>query len=212
MPKPATVYVADDHPVFLEGMTRAVTQRADLELIGQAADGRQALDGIRALHPDVALIDFRMPELDGIHVLHAIVRDGLPTSVVLLAGEASSELLYEAIAGGAIGFVTKDLGREDICDAIAAAARGETRLSFELQRQLVHEVARRGRSVSPTLTAREREVLSLIAEGLSAPEIASHLTLGVATIKSHQGTLYDKLGVSDRAAAVAKAIRIGLLE
>jgi two-component system nitrate/nitrite response regulator NarL len=193
-------------------MSRAVAHRADLALNGQAADGREALDGIRALHPDVALLDIRMPELDGIHVLKAIVRDGLQTSVVLLSGEPSSELLYEAIAGGAIGFVSKDLEREEICDAIAAAARGETRLSYELQRQLVHEVARHGRNVPPSLTAREREVLSLIADGLSAPEIATRLTLSVATIKSHLGTLYDKLDVSDRAAAVAKAIRIGLLE
>jgi two-component system, NarL family, nitrate/nitrite response regulator NarL len=208
----ATVYLADDHPLFREGLTRAVAHRADLELVGQAGDGRHALTEIRVLHPDVALVGMRTPGLDGLGLLQAIVRDKLSTSVVLLAGEPSSELLYRAIAGGAVGFVSKNLERDEICDAVAAAARGETRLSFEIQRQLVHEVGLHGGSVRPTLTTREREVLELIADGLSAPAIASRLTLSVATIKSHQGTLYDKLDVSDRAAAAAKAIRIGLLD
>jgi two-component system nitrate/nitrite response regulator NarL len=208
----ATVYVADDHPLFREGLTRAVAHRADLELVGQAGDGRRALEEIRGLCPDVALLSVRMPEIDGLHVLQTIVRDNLSTAVVLLAAEPSSELLYDAIAGGAVGFISKDLERDVICDAIAAATRGETRLSFEIQRQLVHEVGLHARRFRPDLTVREHEVLELIADGLSAPEIAARLTLSVATIKSHQGTLYGKLDVSDRAAAAAKAIRTGLLD
>jgi two-component system nitrate/nitrite response regulator NarL len=208
----ATVYVADDHPVFREGMASAICHRADRELVGQACDGRAALDAIGALHPEVALLDVRMPVLDGIHALQAIVREGLTTAVVLLSAEPTSDVVYAAIAGGAVGFVTKDLERDEICDAVAAAARGETRMSIEVQSRLVSEVRLHAADAHLVLTRREREVLALIAEGLSAPQIAVNLTLSVATIKSHLQTLYQKLGVSDRAAAVAQAMRTGLLE
>jgi two-component system nitrate/nitrite response regulator NarL len=208
----ATVYVADDHPVFREGMASAISHRADLALVGQGADGRVALDAIGALRPDVALLDVRMPVLDGIHTLQAIVREGMTTAVVLLSAEPTADVIYSAIAGGALGFVTKDLERDEICDAVAAAARGETRMSIQVQSRLVCEVRRHAADARLMLTAREREVLALVAEGLSAPEIAANLTLSVATIKSHLQTLYQKLGVSDRAAAVAVAMRTGLLE
>ncbi len=209
-----TVYVADDHPVFRGGLADAISQRVDLELIGQGPDGRVALDEIRVLKPDVALLDLRMPELDGLQVLNAVVRDGLETAVVMLSGETSADQIYASIASGAVAFVSKDSEREVICDAVAAAARGETQLSSEIQGKLVSEAQRHATDTDtgPTLTSRERQVLELVSEGFSAPEIATQLTLSVATIKSHLQTLYEKLGVSDRAAAVARAMRTGLLE
>jgi two-component system nitrate/nitrite response regulator NarL len=209
---PVTVVVADDHPLYREGLTRAISLRPDLELVGAAADGRPGLDLIRELRPTVALLDVKMPDLDGLQVLNAIRRDDLPTAVVLVSANVAADLVYHCIAGGASAFLSKEADRDEICDAVAAAARGEVHLPQEVQGRLVQEVRLRARNEQPRLTTREYEVLGMIAEGLSAPLIADRLTLSTATIKSHLQTLYDKLDVNDRAAAVAKAMRIGLLE
>jgi len=206
------VLVADDHPLYREGLTRAVGARPDLELVGEADDGRVALEQIRSLAPAVALIDLKMPGLDGLQVLNAVHRDRLPTVVVVLSAHSSPTVIYECIAAGALAFLNKEADRDEICDAVAAAARGEVRLPVEIQGHLVRQLQLRARDGTPRLTGREREVLVMIADGLSAPDIAGRLTLSTATIKSHQQTLYEKLGVSDRAAAVATAIRRGLLE
>jgi len=207
-----TVLIADDHPIYREGLTRAVAQRAELELVGEAQDGRTALERIRALRPTVALLDFKMPGLDGLQVLQAIRRDELPTAVVLLSAHTTPEAIYECIAGGAAAFLSKEADRDEICDAVAAAARGEVRLAADVQDHLVRELRLRTAARAPHLTAREREVLTMIADGLSAPDIAERLTLSTATVKSHLQSLYGKLEVGDRAAAVAVAMRQGLLE
>jgi len=167
---------------------------------------------IRALTPTVALLDVKMPGLDGLQVLNAIRRDDLPTRVVLVSAHLTSDLVYHAIAGGASAFLSKEADRDEICDAVAAAALGTVHLAADVQGHLAHEVQLRARNDLPHLTARESQVLGMIADGLSAPLMAERLTLSTATIKSHLQTLYDKLGVSDRAAAVAKAMRMGLLE
>ena len=208
----ATVYVADDHPVFREGLTRGIRQRAELELVGESADGREALAEIKALGPDVALLDLRLPGLDGLGVLNALRRDGCATAVVLLTAHSAAEIVYRAIAMGAAAFLTKEADRDQICDAVAAAARGETRLPVDVQGELVRQIQAHAHDDRPRLTTREREVLGFIADGLSAPQIARELMLSTATVKSHLQTLYDKLDVSDRGAAVATAMRRGLLE
>lgn len=208
----ASVVVADDHPVYREGLTRAIGQRADLELVGEAADGHAALEAIRELRPAVALLDVKMPGLDGLQVLHAIRRDELPTAVVLVSAHSAEDLVYQCISGGASAFLGKQADRDEICDTVAAAARGEVRLPPEIQGQLVRQIQLRAATDTPRLTTREREVLGMIADGMSAPDIAQELTLSPATVKSHLQTLYDKLGVNDRAAAVATAMRTGLLE
>lgn len=191
---------------------RAVRGRPDLELVGEAGDGRRALELIRELGPEVALLDVRMPELDGLEVLNAVRRDGLATAVVLLSAHLSSDLVYRCIAMGAAAFLPKEASRDDICDAVTAAARGESRMPTEVQTELVRQLRVHARDQRPQLTEREQQVLTLIADGLSAPEMAQELTLSTATVKSHLLTLYDKLGVSDRAHAVATAMRQGLLE
>jgi two-component system nitrate/nitrite response regulator NarL len=211
-PKRATVYVADDHPLFRDGVTRAIKERPDLDLIGEAADGRSALEAIRELRPAVALLDVRMPELDGLEVLNAITRDELATAVVLLSAHMSSDLVYRSIAMGAAAYLPKESTREEICDAVAAAARGETRLPPDVQTVLVRQMRVHAARERPQLTEREQQVLALIGDGMSAPDIATQLHLSTATVKSHLLTLYEKLGVSDRAHAVATAMRQGLLE
>jgi two-component system nitrate/nitrite response regulator NarL len=206
------VVVADDHPLFREAVVRAVKERPDFELLAAAADGRQALETIRELRPDVAVLDVKMPGLDGLRVLNAVQRDGLPTRVILLSAFLDGAMAFEAVAAGAAAFLSKDADRRRITDTVAAVSRGETVLDPEVQAGLAHEIRLRGAKDRPGLSAREREILGHIAEGRSAPEIAKRLFLSPATVKSHMGALYEKLGVSDRAAAVAEAMRRGLLE
>jgi two-component system nitrate/nitrite response regulator NarL len=207
------VLVADDHPVYREGIVRAVKERPDLELVGEAGDGREALEKVRELTPDVAVLDIRMPGLDGTQVLNALRRDGLKTEVLFLSAFLESELAYRTVAEGAKGYLSKEAARQEICDAIVLIARGGTALAPEVQASLAQGIRERelagGR---PDLTPREREVLQLIAEGMSAPEIGKRIHLSPTTVKTHLHTLYEKLGVRDRAAAVAEAMRRGLLE
>ncbi len=211
MASTVSVYIADDHPVFREGMARAVSQHPDFRLVGEAGCGRLALEEIRALRPQVALLDVSMPELDGIELLRAIVRERLPTAVVLLSAQLSAHGIFRSMSGGASGYVTKEAERDTILEALAAAARGEVHMPPDVQTELVAELRRQLTSDRPRLTPRELEVLRLVAEGLTAPQIAGRLVLGTATVKSHLQTLYEKLGVSDRASAVAVAMRAGIL-
>lgn len=208
-----TVIVADDHPVYREGIVRAVKERPDLELIGEAGDGREALERVRDLTPDVAVLDIRMPGLDGTQVLNALRRDGVMTEVLFLSAFLESELAYRTVAEGAKGYLSKEAARQEICDAIITIARGGTALAPEVQASLAEGIRERELSGGrPDLTPREREVLHLIAEGMSAPEIGKRIHLSPTTVKTHLHTLYEKLGVRDRAAAVAEAMRRGLLE
>jgi two-component system nitrate/nitrite response regulator NarL len=208
-----SVLVADDHPIYREGIVRAINDREDLELVGEAADGRDALDQITRLNPNVAVLDIRMPELDGTQVLSAIRNDSVNTRVLFLSAFTEPELAYKTVAGGAKGYLSKESSRQEVCDAIAAIAGGGTVFAPEVQTGLAAQIEERERSGgAPQLSDREREVLHLIAEGLSAPEIGKRIHLSTTTVKSHLHTLYEKLGVSDRAAAVAEGMRRGLLE
>lgn len=207
-----SVYVADDHPVFREAVGRAIKARPDFELAGQAADGREALTEIRELTPSVALLDNGLPSLTGVDILRAVKRDSVPTRVIILSADDSGSLVYEAVQLGAAGFLTKVATLTEICDAVAAVARGATVLAPEIQAGLVGELRAQTQTGAPLLSERESEVLRLIAQGRSAPEIGEQLFISPSTVKSHTRNLFEKLGVSDRAAAVAEGMRRGLLE
>ena len=207
------VFVADDHPVYRDGMVRAISERPDFELVGEASNGRDALDAIGETKPDVALIDIRMPGLDGLEVLGAVRRDAETTQVLLLSAHLDSDLAYRAVAAGARGYLSKQAARHAICDGIATVADGGTAFATEVQTGLASELHERERGQQgPVLTSREREVLKLVAAGHSAPEIAEQIHLSPATVKSHLQAIYDKLGVAERAAAVAEGMRRGFLE
>lgn len=206
------IYLVDDHPVYRDGLARAIKERPELELTGQSGSGRQALEEIGTLLPDVALVDVRMPDLDGNDVLRALQRDAVPTRVVLLSAELEGELVYRAIATGAAAYVSKAADRNTIIDVIARVVRGGTYVPPELMNGLAAQIRLREREERPALTGREREVLRMTADGWSAPGIAAELHLSTATVKTHLQSLYEKLGVRDRAAAVATAMRLGLLE
>jgi two-component system nitrate/nitrite response regulator NarL len=210
--KKVRVVVADDHPLYREGVVRALSGSGRVEIVAEAGDGRTALAEIEEHRPDVALLDYKLPELDGVAVTHAVVRDGLPTRVLLLSAYTESGVVYKALETGASGFVPKEARREQIVDAVLACARGENVLPTDLASGLVSEIRLRAVDDAPALTERESQILRLIAKGKSLPDIAGELFLGVTTVKTHVQHLYEKLGVSDRAAAVAEAMRRGLIE
>jgi two-component system nitrate/nitrite response regulator NarL len=196
------VYVADDHPVFRDGVVFALRRRPEFDVVGAGEDGREALAAIRELAPDVALLDVHMPGLDGHAVLNAVQRDGLPTRVVMLSATVLPPEERAALAAGALAYLSKEATRDAICDAVAAAARGD---------RLQDDVAE-PEQTRPLLSPRELEVLTLTAGGQSAPAIGRLLHLSPETVKTHLKNVYEKLGVSDRAAAVAEGMRRGLVE
>ncbi len=206
------VLIADDHPLFRDGLARRIKERPELELIGEAADGPAALAAIRELRPDVAVLDIKMPRLDGLRVAAAVARDGLATKVVILSAYVESPVVFKALAAGARAFLSKDADRREVCEAIAVVARGEVVLPPTVHSGLVEQIRAHGSEDEPSLSARERQVLALIASGASAPEIGRRLHLSTGTVKTHLTNLYEKLGVGDRAAAVAEAMRRGLIE
>jgi two-component system nitrate/nitrite response regulator NarL len=206
------VLAADGKPLYRDAVARAIRERPELELVGQASDGRAALQAIGAEEPDVAVLDRTLTGLSGEQVLNAVARDGLRTRVVLIAARAEPGEVYAALAEGAAGYLTKDADARQLCDAITAVARGRTVLAPELQAGVAGEIRLRAVHDRPVMSDRERETLTLIAEGLSAPQIGRTLHLSTATVKTHLQHIYEKLGVSERAAAVAEAMRRGLLE
>jgi two-component system, NarL family, nitrate/nitrite response regulator NarL len=209
---PVRVYVADDHPVFREAVGRAVAAHPQFELVGSSADGLEALEQIRELEPTVALLDYRLPSLDGLEILQAIQDDGARVRVLMLTGSSTSDTVYDAVTLGAAGFLTKASTITEICEAILAAAAGRTVLAAAVQSGLAKEVRSRELGGQPMLSPRELEILTLIASGRTSPEIAAELEIKPSTVKTHVQNLFEKLGVSDRAAAVAEGMRRGLLE
>ncbi len=210
--KRLSVLIADDHPVYRQGLARAIKERAELELVAACEDGRDALERIMASAPDVAIVDVRMPGLDGLKIVGAVKREDLKTRVILLTGYEDSGAAYKALAAGAAGYVSKASDNMELCDAIVATARGETVIAPQFAAGIATEIQLRETTDRPALTEREGEVLRLLAEGGTAQKIGNELHLSEATIKTHLHNLYEKLDVSDRAAAVATAMRWGLLE
>jgi two-component system nitrate/nitrite response regulator NarL len=210
--KLVSAVVVDDHPFFRDGVSRGLTQSGRIKVLGEAENGRDGLDLIRRENPDVAVVDYQMPDLDGIEVVHAIVRDGLVTNVLLLSAVTDSSVVFRALEEGAKGYLSKDADRSDIVAAVIKVAKGETVVPPELTAGLVDQIRLRSQPDAPVLSEREMQVLKGFARGLSIPQLAAELYIGASTVKTHTQRLYEKLGVSDRAAAVAEAMRRGLLE
>ncbi len=206
------VYVSDGHPLYRDALARTIGGRPDFDLVGASSEGRTALEEIKRLSPDVAVLDMRMPGLDSVILVQAIKRESSSTHIVMVAAEHDGEHIYRALAAGADAYLVKTADAEEICRTVAAVSRGQTRLAPAVQTRLLEEIQSRAPAFQPRLTPREREILALTADGCSAPDIGSHLHLSTATIKTHQQHLYEKLGVSDRAAAVAEAMRRGLMK
>jgi two-component system nitrate/nitrite response regulator NarL len=206
------VLAVDGQPLFRDAVARAISSRPELELVGKAGHGREALHALGDARPDVAIVGGTDDGVSGEQLLNAVVRDGLRTRVLMIAARPQPEQVYAALASGAAGYLTKDADAEELCDAVTAVARGGTVLSPGLQAGVAGEIRLRATPARPLMSERERETLALVAEGMSAPEVARALQLSTATVKTHLHHIYEKLGVSERAAAVAEAMRRGLLE
>lgn len=206
------VVAGDDHPLFREGVVRALTASGQITVVAEAENGAGALELIREHRPDVALVDYRMPELDGTQVAAAVRRDELPTRVLLLSAHDDAAIVYRALEEGAAGFLSKESTRTELVGAVLDCARGRDVVAASLTAGLAGEIRKRAQPAGPSLSTREREVLRMIAAGQTVPAIARALFLAPSTVKTHVQRLYEKLGVGDRAAAVAEAMRRGLLE
>ena len=201
------VLVVDDHPVVRSGIVGLLASAPDIEVVGEAADGRAALDAALALDPQIVLMDLRMPELDGDAATALILERRPGIRVIILTTYESDASILTAIEAGASGYLLKAAPQEEILAGIRSVARGEVALAPSIAAMLV------GRLKTPavTLSPRETEVLGLVAQGLSNPAIAKRLFLGEATVKTHLLHAFEKLQVSDRTRAVTKAMELGLL-
>jgi len=212
------VAVADDQALVRLGLRVLFEAEDDIELVGEAVDGRQAVEMVRRKRPDVVLMDVRMPVLDGIDALREIVADSTlaETRVVVLTTFELDEYVFEALRAGASGFLIKDTDPAELLRAVRAAARGESLLSPTVTRTLIQEfVTRPSPRMAPhpnvrTLTEREREIVGLVAEGLSNDEIAERLFLSPATVRTHVSRAMMKLDARDRAQLVVFAFQSGL--
>ncbi|GAC1574502.1 MAG: response regulator transcription factor [Candidatus Dormibacteria bacterium] len=211
------VLVADDEALVRDGLSAIAELEDDIEVVGEAANGKQAVVQNRALRPDVVLMDVRMPDMDGIEATRRILAEPQPPRVIVLTTFDRNEYVYEAMRAGASGFLLKDVRRGQLADAVRAVMRGDTLVAPAITRRLIEEFCRApGRGTdSPRelsdLTAREVEVLDLVGRGLSNPEIGVRLSVAETTVKTHVARILSKLGVHDRAQAVIVAYETGLV-
>jgi two-component system, NarL family, nitrate/nitrite response regulator NarL len=206
------VVVGDDHPLFREGVVRALTASGSIDVVAEVDDGLSALEAIRTHSPQVALLDYRMPGMDGAEVAAAVQRDELSTRVLLVSAHDESAIVFRALQDGAAGFLPKESTRSELIAAVLDCAKGRDVVAPSLAAGLAGEIRKRAEPEGPVLSPREREVLKLIASGSSIPAMAKELYLAPSTVKTHVQRLYEKLGVNDRGAAVAEAMRRKLLE
>jgi DNA-binding NarL/FixJ family response regulator len=203
-----TLLVVDDHPIVRNGLTGMFASDPDFEVIGEAGDGAEGVRLARALRPDVILMDLRMPGTDGVTAIGELARLGIESKVLVLTTYDTDSYVVPAIEAGATGYLLKDAPRDELLRAVRSAARGEAVLAPSVASRLMHQV--RQPSAGP-LSQRELQVLTLVAAGKNNREAAATLFISEATVKTHLLNIYAKLGVGDRAAAVAEAFHRGLL-
>ncbi|SNT49508.1 two component transcriptional regulator, LuxR family [Streptosporangium subroseum] len=210
------VLIADDQGMVRTGFTVFLDSQPDIEVVGEAADGRQAVTRVAELRPDVVLMDVRMPVMDGLAATREILSsDGLLPKVLILTTFDLDDYVYEALRAGASGFLLKDASAQQLAEAVRVVAAGDALLAPSVTRRLIADFARVGprrpRGRLDDITERETEVLALIAQGLSNQEIAGELVLSEQTVKTHVGRILAKLNLRDRAQAIVHAYETGLV-
>ncbi len=202
------ILIADDHPVVREGLAGMLAGQSDFEVVGMASDGEAAIKQHETLSPDVILMDLRMPNLDGVGAIEAIKKQDASANILVLTTYDSDADIVRAVEAGATGYLLKDTPRENLFRAIRAAASGESILAPTVAARLM---TRMRAPAEETLSAREIEVLELVAIGNSNKEVAKALHISTATVKTHLIHIYNKLGVDDRTAATTTAIERGII-
>jgi len=209
------VLIADDQPLFREALRALLIGRSELELVGEASDGLEAIGMVDAHDPDVVLLDLKMPTLDGIATIRRLRAEYPRTKVLVLTTFDDDELIFDGLRAGAVGYLLKDSTAERLLEAILAVARGESFLQPAVAAKVIAEFSRLpprpGGASAMGLSAREREVLKLLATGATNKEIGRALLLAEGTVKNHVTSILTKLGVTDRTQAAIKARDVGLL-
>lgn len=207
------ILIADDHLLIRQGLRLVLDTEPDLELVGEASDGSEALRLCKKLKPDVVLMDLRMPNMDGLTAIERLRTEQPEIAVVILTTFNEDDLMFRGLQAGARGYLLKDTDRSTLFDTIRAAARGETLLKPEIMARVLSQAnaPKTVSNASVNLTDRELEVLAMVACGERSKEIAIHLGISERTVKAHLASIYGKLGVDSRAAAIAVALEKDLL-
>jgi len=207
--------LVDDHQMLRQGLRRSLEEEG-FYVVGEASDGEQAVRLVPAAKPDVILMDVSMPDMDGVEATRRILQTDPDKRVVMLTMHADKDLIDAAIKAGAVGYLTKDCSTDEVIEAVRMAANGETALSPQLAKTMLSEVRKidekAAREEDRLVTKREEEVLQLIADGCSTPEVAQRLYISQKTVKNHLASIYEKLNARDRTQAVLLAVRMGIVK
>ncbi len=211
------VLIADDHPIVRQGIVTVVSRERDIEVVGEASNGREAVEMTASLEPDIVLMDLEMPEMKGHEAITRIGAESPGSSVIILTTFDTDQHIFDGLEAGARGYLLKDSPPTDVISAIRTVYRGDSMIEPRVAGRLLHQVTRaaRARGEEPfqdSLSARETEVVRLMASGATNKEIAAQLNIGESTVKTHVIHLFNKLGVKDRTGAVMAAARRGIVE
>jgi two-component system, NarL family, response regulator DegU len=205
--------LVDDHRMLRDSLRRSLEEHG-VDVVGEAGDGQEGVRLAQALQPEVVLMDVSMPQLDGVEATRQISRLVPGAQVVMLTMHADGDVMARAIQAGAVGYLVKDCSIDDVVAAVKVAASGESVLSPGLASSMLVEVEKAGRTNdghTPVISGREEEVLQLVADGMSLPEVAAALYISVKTVKNHLASIYAKLDARDRTQAVLRAVRMGII-
>jgi two-component system NarL family response regulator len=204
-PEPIRLLVADDHQLIREGIVHILSRHDDITIVAEASDGKKAVELFDALHPDVALIDLRMPHFSGMDTVVEILSTSPEAKVIIISAYDGEDDIYKALRLGAMSYVMKDVLEQDLVETIRSAAKGHKNIHYQIATKLI------GRLSKPNLTDRELEVIELLVKGESNREIAVQLNITEGTVKAHLNNVYAKLGVRDRTGATRAAIQRGIV-
>lgn len=208
------ILIVDDHPVVREGIGAMLKRESDFKIVGEAANGQEAIDKARELSPDVILMDLRMPEVDGVEAITRIKADMPDIKFIILTTYSDDEYIFRGIAAGARAYLLKDAPREELFKAIRAVSRGESMIQPVVASRVLDKLAELSRKApaSETLSDREVEVLRLMAKGVSNKDIADQLSITQSTVKTHITSIFQKLDVTTRTEAVTTALKKGIIQ